>query len=380
MRILHIHQDFPDGRPFPFTRAVENLINAAKSSSPKHEHFVVSVNRTSNPFKVSYRCFSNGVSLVYWAIPLPFIYAPLVYCWTRFLRFRLRRKPFDLIHAHKLTTEGLFAYFYANIVEKKYVVSVRGGSDSKNLQRFWDIEYLFVRIYSQASYVFWVSPWNKSSIEKRLGVKNSKSCVFPNICDIEQIPPEKVIALRKRYCIVLSYHQFQRKGIIPLLDAISTLRLEGNLIELDVIGGGPDKFLNIIQEAITKRNLAGQVKILGPLCHLDVLKYLARAKALLLPALNETFGMVYIEAIASGAPVMFMANTGIDGHFRQEQVGVRIESQDPNCIKEGISFLEENYEQLNRSVTNIALSGELERFSGKYIAKLYFKTVEGIAE
>ena len=37
--------------------------------------------------------------------------------------------------------------------------------------------------------------------------------------------------------------------------------------------------------------------------------------ALVLPTLRETFGMVYIEALFAGVPILYSQDRGVDGFF-----------------------------------------------------------------
>lgn len=376
MRILHIHQDYPDGRGFPFTRAVENLINASSDENPDIDHYVLSINRTNNPFKISFKIFDRGLSVVYWAFPLPFIYAPAIYFWSLIACFLLRNERFDVVHGHKLTTEGLWAYFVARKFNLKFCLSVRGGSDCRNLKRLWDLKRIFRKIYKKSVHVFWVSPWAKSEVEKLLCYEKSSYSFFPNICHIENIKNTFLNGKRVRYCTVVSLHQMKRKGLFPLLEAITLLRDDGVFIELDIIGGGDYKYFDEVKEKVNSLNIEQQVRVLGALTHDDLLKNISKAKGLLLPAINETFGMAYIEAIASGTPVLFMSDTGIDGHFEAKKIGVRIDSQDPETIKNGIIFLEENHEKLLKYIFFITESNDLQRFTGPFLGRLYINCLE----
>jgi glycosyltransferase involved in cell wall biosynthesis len=47
-------------------------------------------------------------------------------------------------------------------------------------------------------------------------------------------------------------------------------------------------------------------------------------RGLVLPSLNETFGMVYVEALFSGIPVIYTAGTAIDGYLDGLDVGIAV--------------------------------------------------------
>jgi glycosyltransferase involved in cell wall biosynthesis len=64
----------------------------------------------------------------------------------------------------------------------------------------------------------------------------------------------------------------------------------------------------------------------------ELLAALPRYRALLLPSLNETFGMVYVEALFAGLPILFTRGTGIDGYLDGLDVGHAVPPRDVDAI------------------------------------------------
>jgi glycosyltransferase involved in cell wall biosynthesis len=369
MKILHIHQDFPDGRNFPSTDAVKNLIKSVKKKDKEIKHFVLSINRTSNPFKVSFKRFDYGLSIVFWSIPLPFIYTLSIKFWVFILKKNINISDFDYIHAHKFTSEGFFAYLLSKDTSIPYYVSVRGGTDVHNIKRFPKLKKLYSNIYKNAKGVFWVSPWAAKFIVSSLDVYK-KGVLLPNICNL--IEPKSIINYDKsRYTTVLSFHQYRRKGLLQLFESIYELNKRGFSIKLDVIGSGGKKEKQIIQNEICKLGLSNNIKLLGQLPHSEVLTNLQSSKALLLPAENETFGMAYVEAISCGCPILYMANTGIDGYFCNKNVGIKVHSQEVVELSEAIIKLENNNLFYNEEIHNFLKRDELKYFAEDNITKTY---------
>lgn len=105
------------------------------------------------------------------------------------------------------------------------------------------------------------------------------------------------------------------KGLEILLDALQ--KVPGST--LDVVGQGPLE--NLLERKIQQENLADRVRLHGS-CTADQLAVLmAQARALVLPSLDqsETFGLVQLEAMASGIPVIAsalksgVAEVGVEG-------------------------------------------------------------------
>lgn len=144
--------------------------------------------------------------------------------------------------------------------------------------------------------------------------------------------------------------------------------LNGHEMELKIAGRGPE------YEALEKlahRN----VEMLGYVSEQKKRELYAGAKALIFPAANEDFGMVPVEALASGTPVL-----GVDEGFTQFQVregknGLLTENN-PGAIlntvqqfeREGVSWVEEEIaswtrehfgvEQFNRQMQAIVEEAE----------------------
>lgn len=94
----------------------------------------------------------------------------------------------------------------------------------------------------------------------------------------------------------------KRKNIDKLILAVKDL--EG--FELIIIGEGKE-FNNL------KKLDAKNVKFSGYLPQEKVLEQMQKSDIFVLPSVNETFGMVYLEAMASGCITVCTKNDGIDG-------------------------------------------------------------------
>ena len=82
---------------------------------------------------------------------------------------------------------------------------------------------------------------------------------------------------------------------------------------------------------------------------------------------SETFGLVYIEALSQGLPILYTKGQGIDGVF-EENVGVGIDSKSSISISNGIKKILEEYDSFV-----MPKMSSFNKFSWNYIAKLYLK-------
>lgn len=125
-----------------------------------------------------------------------------------------------------------------------------------------------------------------------------KTFVAPSGIDEEKIVKKEW--QEKEKIKVLTCGQFiKRKNIDKVIKACE--KFEN--IELTVIGSGRENLEKISQKPI----------FLGQIPHEKVLEKMRESDIFILPSKNETFGMVYLEALASGCITVCSKNDGIDG-------------------------------------------------------------------
>ena len=89
----------------------------------------------------------------------------------------------------------------------------------------------------------------------------------------------------------------------------------------------------------------------------------------ILPSKNETFGMVYLEALASGCITVCSKNDGIDGIIKDEFNGFLSENLE-NDINRIINF-KNKQEILNNAYNTI------KKYTDINVAEYYLKNLEG---
>jgi D-inositol-3-phosphate glycosyltransferase len=133
------------------------------------------------------------------------------------------------------------------------------------------------------------------------------------------------------------------KGLDTLLDAIARLRAAGTALSLLIVGGEADEPRNgheaALRERIERLGLGTAVRFVGPLPQ-DVLPtYYVAADVTVLPSYYESFGMVALEAMACGSPVIASRVGGLVTTVRDGVTGFLVPESDVGALAERIAAL-----------------------------------------
>lgn len=343
--ILHISSDYLDPiRPPPITDAVVRLVDRMTD----HPEIVVSLQRVSDPRKVMWRDFGDhdGRRLIvcrYFALPFGIGMAASQWIVARrILRF-LAVEGFEpeIVHAHRFTFEGIAAWLIARRTGARLFTSMRGEVERKVFRSkpaYWP---LFRRIARDAARVFTVSAWYRHGFVGYTGINADKLVPLPNIVFngrpvIATRPPQPVIVMP------MSLLYIDKKGLPELLAAFASVApcLAG--VRLEIIGDGPPQAVARVHALIEHNGLTGRAVLRPFMPHQELLDYLGEALAMVLPSHQETFGMVYAEALFAGTPILHCTGSGIDGYLDGLGVAVAVPPGDVAAIAAGLVRLFED--------------------------------------
>lgn len=140
----------------------------------------------------------------------------------------------------------------------------------------------------------------------------------------------------------------KRKNQLFQIEIAKELVRIGIDFNLNIIGDGPDFFE--LKQHIIKYNLQEKVVLVGKTNHVE--KYLEESDIFLHTALYEPFGLVLIEAMASGLPVITFNGGGNEELIQNEVNGFLMNKLDKNMFSTKIIELFGNVEEYNRISEN----------------------------
>ena len=124
------------------------------------------------------------------------------------------------------------------------------------------------------------------------------------------------------------------------LDALNAAHAAG--FDVVACGDGP------LEEKFCAAMRAGD-RYLGRISGTDAMKaFYADCDVLLVPSSAETFGMVYLEAMSQGVPVLYTKGQGFDGQFPEGEIGYAVPCGDVQAQTEALKQVTQGYAQRSR--------------------------------
>ncbi len=254
-----------------------------------------------------------------------------------------RNKP-DLIHAHTLFSDGSLAYYYNKNFKTPYVVAIR-STDIDVFLKFkpWLRRYA-KQILDHAGNIIFISPSLQKKFHQIFGsIYDSKSLVIPNGINQAYLNSGELNKKEPHTPLELLYvGSFLKRKKVPALIKL----IENSDTRLTIVGGGGNeekKVLKMIQDS-------NKIKYLGLIEDQSRLTQIYRKYDIfIMTSTAETFGLVYLEAMSQGLPVIYSTNTGIDGLFKQGSIGYGVGPGSIPEMKKVIDKILANYEVISKN-------------------------------
>lgn len=140
------------------------------------------------------------------------------------------------------------------------------------------------------------------------------------------------------------------KGIDTLIEAIALMRRQGvfadRYICLAVIGGEAGESDDVLSEEMarlhemrTRYGLVDMVTFLGRKGQDTLPYYYSAAEAVVVPSFYESFGMVALEAMACGTPVVASETGGLAFLVKDGETGFTVPVDDPAALADRLSLI-----------------------------------------
>jgi glycosyltransferase involved in cell wall biosynthesis len=346
--IVHISNDYPDPLIPDKTRAIVSLVEG----TPEFRHIVYSLNRVDGWNGIASIPFGEDrTAVAYKALPKGILWEKRLKEVAEWIAADLKQKNIkpDLVEAHKFTIEGVIGYHLSETFNCPLVCDIQGGTDVRVLRMKIRQRDMYKAIAEKAALVFPFAPWMMKPFQAIIGLDPTKCRLLPVITGIDTLSPAPPIH-QDRLISVFHLDSWKRKNIRGMIDALKKLKASRPAIILDIYGRGSAKTLMLLQAMIDESGMGGHVVLKGPTAHGALPDIMKNYAAMILPTHEETYGLVYVEALFAGLPILFTKNKGIDGIFDTDAIGYACDAGSVDDIAAGIKHLLVNEAELKRQI------------------------------
>jgi glycosyltransferase involved in cell wall biosynthesis len=388
-RVLHVSADFPDSVDALKTHVIRSLLDLTRES---FQHEVVSLNRRSPSFasfalsvfsgagkpRLSTRqeAFEYGLAMVYQAPPRGLFHATMLRRLGDWLAEEAMQAPLpDLLVGHKLAIEGIAVHRAAERCGLPYAICIQGDTDTKVMGARPDLTAALSRVFHGAALTFPFTPWALQQVEQRLGKRTGPTIMLPCPTDLDRpVPPRN-----GGDGLVTGFHlkNHSRKNLRGLAAALKILADEGKAMPLEIIGGGAPDDMERCRNIVAGLD---SVSFAGALDRAELRARLNQATAFVLPSLRESFGLVFIEALFAGVPVIYPKGAAIDGYFDEAPFALRVDARNPVEIAAAMATVVREEARLKAELAWWQQSREAERFQRGAIARSFAQGLRRAAD
>lgn len=288
-------------------------------------------------------------------------------------KYGLEHEHIDVIHAHCCVWAGYAAMRLSEETGIPYVITEHATLFELHKDQISKANEVYIRqAFEHAAKVICVSHAFARLISEYRGTDDIE--VIGNVVDFEQFKPCGNSARNGNetrfltICYMNTQDQLMKKGMDILLEAWQAFSGKDANAKL-VIGGGGHARQKVV-EWCRKYDIEQTVEFVGQLSRKQVVEQMQACDVFVLPSRYETFGVVYIEAMACGKPVIAAANGGPDD-FVTEQNGILIPPGDIQSLQNALTkmYLKQN---------NYAFDTVRETVSNKYSTTAIAEKLEGV--
>ncbi len=286
-------------------------------------------------------------------------------------------KSFDLLHAHSLLPQGYTALFNGKLP----VVATSHGNDVFGLKEGGLYGRLKRKVVAKADAITANSSATEAAL-LRLGTAPERIHRVPASPNVHTPDRAQVDALRAHYgqasLILFAGRLLVEKGVGDLISAFA--QLESN-VRLAILGEGSDRAQ--FEAQARELGVTDRVEFFGWVDKAALANYLAAADVFVGPSKPgpggwvEAQGLVFVEAMAAGAPVVATRCGGIPDMIVHEETGLLVEPGDVEALAVAIRKILLEPELRQRLVTNARQRYEAE-FSPERVTEKLIEVYERV--
>jgi glycosyltransferase involved in cell wall biosynthesis len=275
----------------------------------------------------------------------------------------------------------LDGFHYGRRKTAPYIASIKGviadelRNERGHVRALLTIQAAFERLaVRRADVVVATSLYSRTQIVRAYGVPARKIVIVPELIDLQSWGGGSAPAATRAEeppVILTVAHMYPRKNLGVLMRAYAHLKAAGVPFQGWVIGDGPCR--KSWERLGRDLHLGAQVSFLGTISRQDLVDRYRRAAIFCLPSRQEGFGIVFLEAMACGKPVVAARVAAVPETVIDGETGLLVEPDDPEGLARGLGSLLSD--PVRRDVMGRAGRRRAELYRADRVAERFLTTV-----
>ncbi len=243
---------------------------------------------------------------------------------------REKTKP-DLLHAHVCYPGGLIAQYLSEKYQIPFVITEHSSIDILNIAfDEYQVKNQLLNMFAQAKGIWAQSTYHRNQLAQ-LVINNID--IIPNLVDENFFYPLKNKEQNKHFTFFTLGIMVERKGIKNLLNAIKEVSKKNQNAIFRI--GGIGNELEQLKRYSNEIGISTHVQWLGKLTRAEIVNEFQTCDCFVLPSKSESFGVVYVEALACGKPII-ATDCGGPADIVTSLNGLLIEKENVNALTNAI--------------------------------------------
>lgn len=290
----------------------------------------------------------------------------------------LKLRKMDVVHVQWPIPNGLGAIFLKKIYGIPYINTIHG--EEVHLSKRYHLLFALRWLVNNSSKTI----TNSTATRKfclEAGLDGDKIEVIPFGVDTDFFRPLEVYKDENIFQILSVGYLIERKGFEYLIRAMPLVLEKYKQARLKIVGSGPLE--SKLKELVYELDLGDEVEIVKNVSDEELLMIYNSSDLFVLPSIvdsqgnTEGLGVVLLEAMACGLPVIGSDVGGIFDIITNNKTGILIEEKDVPGISESIKKLIED-EELRTILSKNGYYSVKHNFNWETLAKRYIEVFEDL--
>lgn len=276
------------------------------------------------------------------SLPTSTLISMITFVWQAWWRgYKLGKQvQFDVVNAQFVVPSGIPAVLLAKMWRRPFVLSFIGGdlydpTKGVSPHRYWILRAVVRAVASGAKVCTAISSDTKKRAQKLHGVKKRIKVIHIGLVhqDVEAVTRGDLNLPANVPLFVSIGRLIPRKGYEALLMAWREIPTA----HLVIIGSGP--LMRDLEQRIKQYELGGRVRLMGQLSEQKKLQVLKVSDVYISAAKHEGFGIVFLEAMDAGLPIIATDVGGQTDFLNSGENAILVPPDDNKQLRAGIVWM-----------------------------------------